>query len=88
MNFLAIVAALGLEQWRAFRWRVGLERTFVRWTRRLERSLNGGTLRHGAIATVAAVAPPVVIAALVWWMLEALPNTSCETRSSTSEKWR
>jgi adenosylcobinamide-phosphate synthase len=72
MNFLAIVAALGLEQWRAFRWRVGLERTFVRWTRRLERSLNGGTLRHGAIATVAAVAPPVVIAALVWWMLEAL----------------
>jgi adenosylcobinamide-phosphate synthase len=72
VTFIAILAALGLEQWRAFRWRAGLERAFVHWARRLERSLNGGTLRHGAIATVAAVLPPVAIAALAWWALDTL----------------
>ena len=30
MNFIAILAALGLEQWRAFHWRGALERMFVR----------------------------------------------------------
>jgi adenosylcobinamide-phosphate synthase len=72
MTFLAILMALGLEQWRAFRWRAGLERAFVRWVRRLERSLNGGTLQHGVIATLAALLPPVAIAASVWWALDAL----------------
>ncbi len=72
MTFIAILAALGLEQWRAFRWRAGLEKAFVHWARRLERWLNGGTLQQGAIATVAAVLPSVALAALAWWVLDML----------------
>jgi adenosylcobinamide-phosphate synthase len=66
VNFLAIVVALALEQWRAFRFRGEIERAFVRYARWLEHELNGGTVRHGVIATVAALAPPVLLAAVVW----------------------
>jgi len=72
MNFIAILAALGLEQWRAFHWRAGLEHAFVRYARALERKLDGGTLRQGVIAAVAALAPPVLIAAAVFWFLESV----------------
>src|SRR4051794_34105021 len=69
MNFLAVLAALGLEQWRAFRWRDILERAFVRYARAIERKLNGGTAQQGAIAAVVALAPPVILAAgLFWWL--------------------
>jgi adenosylcobinamide-phosphate synthase len=69
MSFLAILAALGLEQWRAFRWRNAVERGFVRTVRGLERRLNGGTTQQGMLAAVLALAPPVVIAAGVFWAL-------------------
>jgi len=72
MNFFAILAALALEQWRAFRWRAGLERAFVRYVRWLERRLNGGTMQQGIIATAAAVVPLVVLAGAVWWLGNAL----------------
>ena len=62
MNFLAVLAAIGLEQWRAFHWRGALERLFVSYVRTLERKFNGGTAQQGAIATVAALAPPVLVA--------------------------
>ncbi|MDH5286042.1 MAG: hypothetical protein OEX23_05335 [Betaproteobacteria bacterium] len=69
MNLLAILAALGLEQWRAFGWRVALERAFVRYARRLERSFNGGRAEQGVMAAVAAMAPPVLVAAIGYWLL-------------------
>lgn len=72
MNLLAIIAALGLEQWRAFHWRAAVERTMVRYARWLERQLNGGTLQQGIIATIAALAPPALIAAALWWVLDRL----------------
>jgi adenosylcobinamide-phosphate synthase len=72
MDLLAIVLALALEQWRSFEWRTSVERAFVRYARGIERRLNGGTLGQGVIATVLAVAPPVVVCALAWWMLERL----------------
>jgi len=72
MNFIAVLAALGLEQWRAFRWRAALERAFVRYARRIEEKLNGGTSRQGVVAAIAALAPPVLIAAGVFWLLYAL----------------
>jgi adenosylcobinamide-phosphate synthase len=72
MNFLAILAALGLEQWRAFRFRAGVERAFVRYTRWLESKLNGGTREQGLIAAAAALAPPVLIAACVFWLADAV----------------
>lgn len=69
MNLLAILAALGLEQWRAFHWRVGLERAYVRYLRYLERNLNGGRAEQGLLAAVAALAPPVLLAAGAYWLL-------------------
>ena len=72
MNFIAIVVALALEQWRAFQWRAGVERAFVRFARYLERAMNGGTRQQGAIATLLALAPPVVITALIHFALVAV----------------
>ncbi len=72
MSFIAVLAALGLEQWRAFRWRVALERLFIRSARALERRLNGGDPRQGAVAAFAALAPPVLIAAGGFWACTAL----------------
>ena len=43
MNLIAILSALGLEQWRAFRWRASVERAFVQYVRAVERRLNGCT---------------------------------------------
>ncbi|HEY5308770.1 MAG TPA: CobD/CbiB family protein, partial [Casimicrobiaceae bacterium] len=72
MSFLAVLAAIGLEQWRAFEWRAGVERFYVHYVRLLERKFNGGTARHGRYAAVAAVLPPVLVAALVFWAADAL----------------
>jgi adenosylcobinamide-phosphate synthase len=71
MNFLAVLAAIGLEQWRAFHWRGALERLFVSYVRTLERKFNGGTAQQGAIATVAALAPPVLVAIVGFWLADA-----------------
>ena len=40
MNFIAVLAALGLEQWRSFHWRPNLEKLFVRYAHAVERRLN------------------------------------------------
>jgi adenosylcobinamide-phosphate synthase len=72
VNFIAVVVALALEQWRAFRWRVALERIFVRYARALERRLNGGTAQQGVVAAAAALLPPVLIAAVVFWIVDVL----------------
>jgi adenosylcobinamide-phosphate synthase len=71
MNFIAVLAALGLEQWRAFRWRVAVERGFIAYARWLEERLNAGTAQQGVFATVAALVPPVAIAAAVHAVLAA-----------------
>ncbi|MFO1323851.1 MAG: CobD/CbiB family protein [Burkholderiales bacterium] len=71
MTLIAILLALGLEQWRAFDWRAGAERAFVRYARTLERKFNGGTWQHGAYAAVAAVVPPVLGAAVLFWLADA-----------------
>ena len=62
MNFLAIVIALALEQWKAFAWRSDVQRTFVRYARTLERWFNAGARQQGALTALFALAPPVVIA--------------------------
>lgn len=72
MNLVAILAALGLEQWRAPGWRLSLERAFVRYARRLERAFNGGTAGQGAIAAALAMAPLVLVAGIGWWVLDGL----------------
>jgi adenosylcobinamide-phosphate synthase len=72
MNFIAVLAALGLEQWRAFRWRASLERAFVRYARWIEEKLNGGTVQQGVVAAIAALAPPVLVAAGIFGLLYEL----------------
>ena len=72
MNLIAILSALGLEQWRAFRWRASVEHAFVQYVRAIERRLNGGTAQQGAIAAAIALAPPVVAAAAVFFALAAI----------------
>jgi len=72
MNLLAILLALGLEQWRAFRWRGGVQHAFDRYARFLERRFNAGTEQQGALTALLAVGPPVVLAAAGYWALDAL----------------
>ena len=72
MNFIAVLAALGLEQWRAFRWRNALEHAFIAYARWVEEKLNAGVARQGLLATVAALAPPVAVAAVVHAVLLAV----------------
>jgi adenosylcobinamide-phosphate synthase len=72
MNVIAVLAALGLEQWRAFHWRGALERAYIRYARAVETRLNGGTTQLGVIATLIVVAPPVLLAAVIFFVLEAV----------------
>src|SRR5689334_25344708 len=72
MNFVAILAALGLEQWRPCPWRVALERAFIDYARGLEHRLNGGTSGQGIAAALLALAPPVVVSALLWWAADRI----------------
>src|SRR4051812_37079522 len=69
MNFIAVVVALALEQWRTLRWRGAIEHAYVRYIRLLETKLNGGTAQHGAFAAAAALVPPVLLAGGVFWLL-------------------
>ena len=68
MKLIAIIVALALEQWRAFQWRAAADRQFVRYARYLERNFNGGRADQGVIAMIAALLPPVVVAAGVYWL--------------------
>ena len=72
VTLLAILAALGLEQWRPCPWRAGLERAFLDYARALERRFNGGTTGQGIAAAALALAPPLLLAGLLWWAAERL----------------
>ena len=72
MNLIAVVLALALEQWRAFRWRATFAQLFRRYARTLERRLNAGTAQQGIIAGVLALAPAVVLAAGGYWLLDQI----------------
>jgi adenosylcobinamide-phosphate synthase len=66
MIFVAILAALGLEQWRPCPWRPALERAFCGYASSLERRFNGGTAGQGVAAALLALLPWVSLAGLVW----------------------
>ena len=72
MNLIAVLAAIGLEQWRPFRWRGTLERAFVRYARAVERKLNGGTAQQGLLAAIVVLVPPAVIALGIYLLLAAV----------------
>jgi adenosylcobinamide-phosphate synthase len=75
MNLIAILIALGLEQWRAFRWRSRVQQLFGRYARFLERRFNAGTEQQGALTALLAVGPPVAFAAAGYWVLDAVHPT-------------
>lgn len=71
MKLLAILAAIGIEQWRTAGWRRGFENLYVRYLRRLEVMLSGsGTW----VATIVALLPFLIILLFdrlivpLWWL--------------------
>jgi len=80
LSFLAVLIALGLEQWRAFSWRNAAEGQFVRYARWIEQRWNGGTAQHGWLALVAVIVPPVLLvqfAFLGLWLVHPLLALVC-----------
>ena len=65
MSVFAIIAALVIEQWRPLGERKALQGTLAAWASWLEQAFNGGERRHGMVAWMVAVLPPVVLAAVV-----------------------
>ena len=72
MNFLAIVLALALEQWRSLPWRGAFRQLFRRYARSLERRFNAGVAQQGAVAGALALLPPVALAAGIYWGLDQI----------------
>ena len=62
MSALAIIAALVIEQWRPLGHRPAVQGTLGAWAAWLEQSFNGGERRHGMVAWLVAVLPPVLLA--------------------------
>lgn len=72
MKFLAILIALGLEQWRIASWRRASENLYVQFLRKLEVFLAPG--RNTWLVTIAALLPILVVALIdylssaAWWL--------------------
>jgi cobalamin biosynthesis protein CobD/CbiB len=62
MSVIAIIAALIIEQWRPLGERHAVQGTLAAWAAWLEQSFNGGERRHGMVAWLVAVLPPVLLA--------------------------
>ncbi len=69
MKFLALVAVLVLEQVWPLRRDNPLVLAYGRYARFLESQFDGGAFRHGLIAWVLAVVPPVAVVAAVHYLL-------------------
>lgn len=69
MTLFSLIVALFLEQWRPVGHRNQAIRLFFGYTDLLERQLNSGERRQGAIAWFLAVAPPVAAAWLIYELL-------------------
>jgi cobalamin biosynthesis protein CobD/CbiB len=71
MSVLAIVAALVIEQWRPLGERKSVSAALAAWATWLERSFSGGEHRHGTLAWLVAVVPPVAVALALHALLSA-----------------
>ena len=72
MSVLAVIAALAIEQWRPLGDRRVVAGALLAWATWLERSFNGGELRHGVVAWLVAVVPAVAAAVAVHYALFAV----------------
>src|SRR3954470_5249021 len=69
MSVVAIIAALLLEQWRPLVDRKAFNGLLARWADWMEGTFNAGESHHGRIAWIAAVAPLVLGALALYWLL-------------------
>ena len=65
MGVFAIIAALLIEQWRPLVERRNLQAAVGAWAAWLEHTFNGGEERHGLVAWLVAVLPPVIAAVAI-----------------------
>ncbi|MGH8669463.1 MAG: CobD/CbiB family protein [Burkholderiales bacterium] len=72
MSVLAIVAALVLEQWRPLDHGRTVHAWLSAWAGWLEQAFNGGERRHGTVAWLVAVLPPVAASILIHQLLASL----------------
>jgi adenosylcobinamide-phosphate synthase len=72
VSALAVIAALLLEQWRPLGDRHGVQAALEAWAGWLERSFNAGESRHGLIAWLVAVLPPLALALALYYALAAV----------------
>jgi cobalamin biosynthesis protein CobD/CbiB len=72
MSVLAIIAALLAEQWRPLDNRRTVHAWLSAWAGWLEQAFNGGERRHGMIAWLVAVLPPVAAAILLHELFASL----------------
>jgi cobalamin biosynthesis protein CobD/CbiB len=72
VSVLAVIAALAIEQWRPLGDRRVVAGALLAWATWLERSFNGGELRHGVVAWLVAVVPAVAAAVAVHYALFAV----------------
>jgi adenosylcobinamide-phosphate synthase len=66
VSVLAIIAALVIEQWRPLGDRRAVHQALATWAGWLEQSFNGGERRHGMVAWLVAVLPPVAAVLAVY----------------------
>jgi adenosylcobinamide-phosphate synthase len=71
MSVLGIIAALLIEQWRPLGERKGVSAVLAAWAGMLERAFDGGERRHGTVAWLVAVLPPVAAAIVLDALLGA-----------------
>jgi adenosylcobinamide-phosphate synthase len=69
MSVLAIIAALVIEQWRPLGERKAVQGSLAAWAAWLEQSFNGGERRHGMVAWLVAVLPPVLLSFALYAVL-------------------
>jgi cobalamin biosynthesis protein CobD/CbiB len=72
MSVVAIVAALLLEQWRSLDHGKGVQPALAAGAAWLEQAFNGGERRHGTIAWLVGVLPPVLLAFGIHELLASL----------------
>src|ERR671914_89446 len=72
MSVVAIVVALLLEQWRSLEHGKGLQPALAAAAAWLEQTFNGGERRHGTIAWLVGVLPPVLLAFVIHELLGSL----------------
>src|SRR5262245_39053330 len=69
MSVFAVIAVLGIEQWRSFGEQKSVQGVLAAWAGSLERAFNGGDQQHGMVAWLVAVLPPVAAALVLHALL-------------------